>query len=113
MFFFLSFFSVLSIWFTVGREAIGCTSLKIISRVAGSAAQTHPIPSVPPPKRGLTIQFQVHAMKQQAELTQLSSCRFLKLLSMLHYMSVAPNRLKSEKKALFLSTSKDSAYLSD
>lgn len=92
------FFSVLSIWLTVGIEETACTSLKVISRVVWLCCSdiSHSICSSLKQRAGYPASHPGNEI-EQAELMQHSSCRFPKRLSMLHWISVGSKWIESRK----------------
>lgn len=95
----LIFSSVLSIWLTVGIEYTACTSLKASARVVWLCCSdiSHSICSSPK-QRARYSASNTGNETEQAELTQLSSCRFPSAPRHATACQLAPNGLKSEKK---------------
>lgn len=83
------FLSALSIWLTVGIEESACIPLKVIARAVWLCCSdlSHSICSCLKQRADYPASDAGNET-EGAEVAQLSSCRFLKLLCMLHYISV-------------------------
>lgn len=93
------FLSALSICLTVGIEETACISLKVIARVVWLCYSdiSHSICSCLKQRAGYPASDPGNETAR-AEATQLSSCRFLKLLRMLHSISAGPQCIEAPQR---------------